>query len=76
MRSCEQKRIDSFSLFRKENALMRFSDLSLFLIHNTKYKFVAVFQNNHRSQKVVDEKELSTTSGLMCLQPKICNLYD
>ena len=56
---------------------MRFSDLPLFLIDNTKYEFVAVFQNSHRSQKVVDEKEsstrkLSTTSGLTCLQPKIC----
>ena len=36
---------------------MRFSDPPLFLIDNTKYEFVAVFQNSHRSQKVVDEKE-------------------
>ena len=54
MRSCEknccrqQKRIDSFSLFRRENAWMRFSDLPLLPSDNTKYEFVAVFQNSHR----------------------------
>ena len=32
---------------------MRFSDLPL--IDNTKYEFVAVFQNSHWSQKVADE---------------------
>ena len=55
-RNCcqQQKRIDSFSLFRRENASMRFSDLPLFLIDNTKYEFVAVFQNSYRSQKVID----------------------
>ena len=35
-----KKRIDLFSLFRRENSSMRFSD-------NTKYEFVAVFQNSH-----------------------------
>ena len=42
---------------------MRFSDLPLFLIDNTKYEFVAVFQTSHRSQKVVDEKESSTRNS-------------
>ena len=54
MRSCEKtvvdnKRIDSFSLFKKENASMRFNDLPLFLVENTKYEFVVVFQNSYRS---------------------------
>ena len=30
----------------------------------------AVCQNSHRSQKMIDEKKLSTASGLVCLQPK------
>ena len=69
MRSCEknccrqQKRIDSFPLFRRENASTRFSDLPLFLIDNTKYEFMAVFHNSHRSRKVVDEKESSTRNS-------------
>ena len=42
---------------------MRFSDLPLFLIDNTKYEFVAVFENSHRSETVVDEKELSTRNS-------------
>ena len=38
-----------------------FSDLPLFLIdNNTRYELVAVFQNSHQSQKVVDKKESST----------------
>ena len=51
MRSCEKKllptkkTIDLFSFFRRENSSMRFSDLTL--IDNTKYEFVAVFQNSH-----------------------------
>ena len=32
------------------------SDLLLFLIDNTRYEFVAVFQNSRRLQKVVDKK--------------------
>ena len=59
MKSVQQKRIDSFSLFKRTNASMRFSDLPLFLIDNTRYEFVAVFQNSRRSQKVVDKKESS-----------------
>ena len=80
MRSCEkqnccqqQKRIDSFSLFRRENASMIFSDLPLFLINNTKYEFVAVFQNSPRSQKVVDEKESSTRNS--CRQHLVLCVY-
>ena len=61
------------------------SDLLLFLIDNqldnTISEFVAVLQNSHRSQS--DHKKLmtsnshelekmSTTSGLVCLQPTIC----
>ena len=41
----DKKRIDLFSFFRRENSSMRFSDLPL--IDNTKYEFVAVFQNSH-----------------------------
>ena len=58
---------------------MRFSELSLFFIDNTKYEFVAVFQNSNQSHKVVDEKESSVRNScqqhlvLTCLQPKICN---
>ena len=48
---------------------MRFSDLPLFLINNTKYEFVAVSQNSCRSQKVVDEKESSIRSS--CIYPDI-----
>ena len=33
----QQKVIDSFSLFKRENASTRFSDGQLFLIDNTKY---------------------------------------
>ena len=36
------------------------SDLPLFLIDNTRYESVAVFQNTHQSKKVVDKKESST----------------
>ena len=77
MRSCEknccqqQKSIDPFSLFKSENASMRFSDLPLFLIDNTKYEFVDVFQNSHRSQKVTDEKESSTRKSC---QPHLVSL--
>ena len=54
---CRQhKRINLFLLSKRENASMRFGDLPLFLIDNTKYKSVAVFQNSHRSQKVADWK--------------------
>ena len=65
------ERIDSLSLFRRENTSMRFSDLPLLLIDNAKYVFMAVFHNSHRSQKVVDEKESTRNScqqrcGLMC----------
>ena len=42
----DKKRIDLFSLFRMENSSMRFSDYH-FLIDNTKYEFVVVFQNSH-----------------------------
>ena len=40
-------------------------DLQHFLIDSTKYEFVALCQISHRSQIVVYEKQLSTTSGLM-----------
>ena len=40
-----KKRIDLFSLLRRENSSVRFSDLPL--IDDTKYEFVAVFQNSH-----------------------------
>ena len=56
-----------------ENASMRFSDLPLFLINNTKYEFVAVFQNSHQSQKVADEKESST--GKSCQQHLVLCVY-
>ena len=69
----QQKRIDSFSLFKREKHQMRFSDLPLFLIHNTKYEFVAVFQNSYRSQKVVDEKVLSTWKS--CWQHLVLCVY-
>ena len=86
MRSCEEKTVVdrqkstySFSLCRRENASMRFGDLPLFLIDNTKYEFVAVFQNSHQSQKVADEKESSTRKScqqhlVLCVYSlKICN---
>ena len=62
--------MNSFSLFRKENASMRSNDQQHSLIDNTKYKFVALCQISHRSQIVIYEKKsstrkLSTTSGLM-----------
>ena len=44
---------------------MRSNDRQHFLIDNTKYEFVALCQISHRSQIVVYEKKLSTTSGLM-----------
>ena len=58
--------IDSFSLFKRANGSMRFSDLPLFLIDNTRYEFVAVFQTvvdhiklstrkSHQLEKVVDD---------------------
>ena len=52
---------------------MRFNDLPLFLIDNTKYEFVAVSQNSHRSQKVVDEKESSTRNS--CRQHLVLRVY-
>ena len=52
---------------------MRFSDLPIFLIDNTKYEFVAVFQNSHQSQKVVDEKESSTRNS--CRQHLVLRVY-
>ena len=79
MRSCgknccrQQKRIDSFSLFRRENASKIFSDQPLFLIDNTKYEFVAMFQNNNQSQKVADENESSTRNS--CRQHLVLRVY-
>ena len=71
----QQKMIDSFSLFKRDNALARFSDRQPFLIDDTKYVSVHCCQNSHRSQKVVDKKMSSTrkscrptTSDLVCLQ--------
>ena len=58
--STAKEGFDSFSLSKRANASMRFSDLPLFLIENTRYEFVAVFQNSRGSQKVVDEKGSST----------------
>ena len=51
---------------------MRFGDRQHFLIDNAKYVFVAVCQISHPSQEVAYEnKMLSTTSGLVCLQSLI-----
>ena len=36
-----------------------------------KYVFRVVCQKSHRSQKVVEEKILSTTPGFVCIQPNI-----
>ena len=52
---------------------MRFSDLPLFLIDNTKYEFVAEFQNSYRSQKVVNEKDSSTRKS--CWQHLVLCVY-
>ena len=52
---------------------MRFSDLPLFPIDNTKYEFVAVFQNSHQSRKVVDEKESATRNS--CRQHLVLCVY-
>ena len=78
MRSCEKlvdnkKRIDSFLLFRRTNPSMKFSDLPLFLINNMRYEFVAVFQNSHKSQKIVDKKESSTRKS--CQQHLVLCVY-
>ena len=80
--SCRrQKVIDSFSLFKKENASTRFGDRQLFPIDHTKYVSVrcvskqSSITKSHRWEKVVDEKKLSTAPGLVYLQPerKIAN---
>ena len=67
------KKIGSFLPFKKETASMRFSDIPLFLIDNTKHEFVAVFKNSYRSLKVVDEKESSTRKS--CWQHLVLCIY-
>ena len=52
---------------------MRFSDLLIFQIDNTKCEFVDVFQNSHQSQKVFDEKESSTRNS--CQQHLVLRAY-
>ena len=44
-----------------------------FLIDNTKYEFVAMFQNSHWSQKVADRKESSTRNS--CQQHLVLRVY-
>ena len=68
MRSCE-KTVDNNSLFKWENASTRFSE-STFFSHRPHKMSVCCVSNSHRSQKVVNEKKLSTTSGVVCLQPQ------
>ena len=63
MRSCEKLVDNKKEVLKRANTSMRFSDLPLLLIDNTRYQFLAVFHNSHRSQKVVYEKESSTTKS-------------
>ena len=49
------------------------NDLPLFLIDNKRYEFVAVFQNTHQSQKVVDKKESPTRES--CQQHLVLSVY-
>ena len=68
MRSCkktvvdQKKRLICFH-FPERKCHQRDLVIYHFLIDNTKYEFVAVFQNSHWSQKVADEKELSTRNN-------------
>ena len=61
-------------LLKRENALARFNDRQIFLIDNTKYLSVdcvskrASITKSRIREKVFDEKKLSGTSGLVCLQ--------
>ena len=68
----QKKKIDLFSLFRRENSSMRLV-IYHFLIDNTKYEFVAMFQNSHWSQKVADRKESSTWNS--CQQHLVLRVY-
>ena len=69
----QQKRIDSFSLFKRTNASMRFSDLPLSLINNTRYEFLWLcFKTvvDHKKcwrERAISWEKLWTTYGLVCL---------
>ena len=73
-----KKRINLFSLFRRENSSMRFSDLPL--SHRQHKVWVCGYVSTQSLitkscwwERVINQKQLSTTSCVTCLQPKICN---
>ena len=72
----QQKVVDSFSLFKRENALTKFNDrqhkIRQFACSVSKQSSVT---KSRRWEKVISEKKLSTAScGFVKLQPKRPNL--